>query len=54
MKSYRIYVQNNGVYYFTKTKEGKLSDVVNYCKEHYGEFGGYIKDENDNKILRRF
>lgn len=54
MKSYRIYVCNEGVYHYQKYVTGKLSDVLSYCKNVLGDYGGYIKDFADEKILRRF
>lgn len=54
MKSYRIYVYNEGVYNYQKSMHGKLSEVLEYCNNNLRQYGGYIKNYADNKILRRF
>lgn len=54
MKTYRIYVYNQGVYNYVGTGIGKLSDILIRCKEYFGKYGGYIKSQSDDKILRRF
>lgn len=54
MKTYRIYVHNNGVFNFQKSMTAKLSDVVEYCQNNLSQYGGYIKNNDDDKILRKF
>lgn len=56
MKTYRIYVQNpkDGDYYYQGTKEGKLSDILQSCKEKYEGKKGYIRNYSETKILRKF
>lgn len=55
MKTYRIYVQNpkDGNYYYQDTKEGKLSEILESCKEKYEGKKGYIRNYSETKILRR-
>lgn len=52
MKTYEIYLYNNGVYFFQKGMKAKLNEVFEYCKNEYS-YSGYIKNDN-GKILRRF
>ncbi len=58
MKHYRIYVQepNSGDYHYQSTQFNTLKDVLNDCKESYAKSGykGYICDNSDTKVLRRF
>ena len=58
MKHYRIYVQepNTGDYHYQSTEFDTLTGVLNYCKERYAKNGhnGYISDNRDTKVLRRF
>lgn len=54
MKSYRIYVYNEGVYHYQKSMTAKLAEVLEYCNSYLSRYGGYIKNYADNRILRKF